>query len=58
MSNVNMVEVLLSIEANEETIAAERAAKMIPFNPVGIKLEISQGYALSFKIEPSGDVKA
>ena len=43
MSNVNMVEVLLIIEASDETMAAERAARIIPFRPVGIKLEINHG---------------
>jgi len=58
MSNVNMVEVLFSIDANDETIAADSAANIMPFNPVGIKLEISHGYALSFRVVPSLDVNA
>ena len=42
-----MVEVLFSMEASEETIAAANAARINPFNPAGINLEINQGYALS-----------
>jgi hypothetical protein len=32
---VKMVDVLFAIEASEDTIAAVKAAKASPFNPVG-----------------------
>ena len=38
-----MVEVEFSMEASDETIAADKAARTNPFTPIGIKVLISQG---------------
>ena len=43
---VKIVEVEFNIEASEETIAADNAARIRPFIPDGIKFLISQGAAL------------
>ncbi len=43
---VKMVDVEFSIEANDDTIAAAKAAKATPFKPVGKNCN-NQGYALS-----------
>ena len=46
-SKVKIVAVELSIDANDDIIAAVSAATTIPLSPDGIKLLISHGYALS-----------
>ncbi len=38
-----MVDVELSMEANDETMAADRAATTNPLSPTGINVLISQG---------------
>ena len=38
-----MVDVEFNMEANEDTIAAAKAARTNPFNPVGTKVPISHG---------------
>jgi hypothetical protein len=43
ISIVKIVEVELSIDARDETIAAVSAARTNPFNPEGINVLISQG---------------
>lgn len=43
MSMVKMVEVLLSMLASEDTMAATSAAKATPLMPVGVKFFSSQG---------------
>ena len=40
---VKIVEVEFNIEASEETIAADKAAKIRPFIPTGIKFLINHG---------------
>ena len=40
---VKRVEVELNMEANEEMIAAAKAAKLRPLMPVGVKFLINQG---------------
>ena len=57
ISIVKIVEVEFNIEANEETIAAARAARISPLNPTGIKFLISQGAALSLAKFPAAPIK-
>ena len=45
------------IEASEETIAADKAARINPLIPVGIKFLINHGAALSFAIFPAEPIK-
>ena len=54
---VKIVDVELIIDANDDTIAAASAATTNPFNPVGIKREINQGYAASGLIAPPSFTK-
>ena len=57
MSMVKIVAVELSIEAKDDTIAADNAARTNPFSPVGIKLLINQGAALSLIMLPLSPIK-
>ena len=54
---VKIVEVEFNIEASEETIAADKAAKIRPFIPTGIKFLINHGAALSLTIFPLDPIK-
>ena len=44
---MKIVAVEFSIEAKDETTAADNAATTNPFKPAGINVPINQGYALS-----------
>ncbi len=48
-----MVDVEFIIDANEDTMAAAKAARISPLSPAGIKFLISQGAALSFVTFPT-----
>ena len=51
---MKIVEVELSIEAKDDTIAAAKAARIKPLTPAGIKFLINHGAALSFAL---GNIK-
>ena len=50
---VKIVEVEFNIDANDDTIAAAKAANIRPFKPTGIKFFINQGAALSLATFPA-----
>ena len=54
---MKIVEVELSIEAKDDTIAAAKAARIKPLTPAGMKFLINHGAALSFAKLPSEYIK-